>query len=171
VQTFFNGQINSTGGSFTNGPDQEIGSIAGLAAGAGLLGTPGLDVDQDGNPDNWSGNGSGDVPADMTFVPVPTAMAATYFGSGQFVDIYRFRYVVRAFTPRSLHFIMPIHNAGVFDQFMYQGGLWGEQNTRFTDTPTTFTPLDISVVPSPAAFTLVGAAVAGALVRRRRLSA
>ena len=40
----------------------------------------------------------------MTHASVDPTILQTYFAQGQFIDIYRFRYTVTNFTPRTLHF-------------------------------------------------------------------
>src|SRR6185369_6657623 len=88
----FNGVINVSAGTFTNGPNQEIGIVAGASANAALLQTPGIDADSDGNPDAWPGNGTGNTPPQGTVVNVDPAITQAYFCRGQFIDVYRFRY-------------------------------------------------------------------------------
>ena len=42
VNSSFNGLINTSGGTFTNGPDQEIGLVAGFVQSTPLVSTPGM---------------------------------------------------------------------------------------------------------------------------------
>lgn len=166
VNPNFNGLINQSAGTFTNTPDQEIGLITAYVQGNPLLGTPGIDTDGDGNPDTWSGNGLGLPPIAGTTAALNGAAAGPYFGSAQFIDVYRFRYTVSDLTPRNLHFQLNAIVGQQFTQLVYSGGIWGAQNTTTASTAISSTPLDISVVPAPAGAGLLG--LAGLLAARRR---
>jgi hypothetical protein len=168
INAFFNGTINTSAGTFVNGPDQEIGIIDGSAAGGALLGTPGIDVDGDNNPDSWSGNGSGLTPPSPTYVPLDPAIESEYFAGGQFVDVYRFRYTVSNFTERTLHIEALNNSAITFDtRLIYNNGLWGAYGGS-DHSPFNFESLGILVVPAPGSATLVSVGVLAALRRQKR---
>jgi hypothetical protein len=166
IDVRFNGVINTSAGSFTNGPDQEIGIVAGAAVHGALLGTPGVDTDSDGNPDGWAGNGSGATPPQGVLVPLDATIAQTYFASGQFIDLYRFRYVVSNLTTRKIHIeINQLSDITFGNQLTYSNGLWGAYGNS-ESSAVVFQPLDISVVPTPGCAALL--AGAGLSLRRRR---
>jgi hypothetical protein len=122
----FNGLINTTNSGYAGYPDQDIGEITGDATGSALLNTPGIDADGDGNPDTWSGNGSGAAPPNGVLVGINPGAATTYFAAGgNWIDLYRFRYTVSEFTARTLVFRLQSATAAVGQQINYQGGLWG----------------------------------------------
>ena len=169
INPSFNGAINQSAGSFTNTPDQEIGLIAASAQGTPTLGAPGIDTDGDGNPDTWPGNGTGATPAPGATAPVNPSAALAYFAnsSTQYVDVYRFRYSVTDLSSRNLHVQLDAILAQVFDNWIYDTGLWGA-NTTGQASPQTMTALDIQVVPAPAGAALLGlAGIVGARRRRR----
>jgi hypothetical protein len=147
----FNGVINGAVSEFDNTPgNQEIYSIVGVAAGSGLLGTPGVDVDGDGNPDTWSGNGGGTSPSDGATATINSTIAASYFAQGEFIDVYRFRYTVTNFSSaRVLHFgFVELPTAQAFSQFRCEYGLWKADTSTFTGTITS-TSLSIPVTLQP----------------------
>ncbi len=166
VSPNFNGLINVSSGSFTNTADQEIGLVTGFAQGIPLLGTPGLDADSDGNPDTWSGNGSGMTPANLATAALDPGLSASYFCHSQFIDIYRFRYTVTDFTARTLQFRLANIVAQQFTQFVYSGGQWGAQNTTSASTAVISSGVNIGVVPAPAAIGLLG--IGSFVIPRRR---
>lgn len=173
INASFNGVINQSAVSATNGPDQEIFLIAGSAIGSALLRTPGMDSDGDGNPDTWSGNGSGASPLDNTFVPLDPALAGPYFGFGQFIDVYHFRYTVSDLTARTLHLALGATDGSTGVNLRYDSNLWGINrsytgNIQGANADFSALPLDIAVLPAPPAaifaFTALGLSVG---VRRR----
>jgi hypothetical protein len=106
LSTNFNGLFNVSGGSFTNSPDNEIGVIGG---GVEIGETAGVDQDGDGWPDGLDPN--------ALYFSFDPATASTYFGaSGNWSDIYRFRYTVTDFTPRTIVLRVQNPSANVFDQ-------------------------------------------------------
>jgi hypothetical protein len=168
VNPNFNGLINQSAGTFTNTADQEIGLITAFAQGPSLLGTPGVDADSDGNPDSWSGNGSGTPPPNLATAPLPAAISSAYFAHNQFIDVYRFRYTLSDFTARTLQLRVNNIVGQQFTQFVFSSGQWGAQNSTTATTAIVSSGLDITVVPAPAALVLLtGAGLAGA--RRRRV--
>ncbi|HMN42728.1 MAG TPA: hypothetical protein PKE29_17950 [Phycisphaerales bacterium] len=168
INSSFNGLINTSGGTFSNGPNQEIGIISASAAGSALLGTPGIDDDGDGNPDGWSGNGLPAPPTNGTLVPIPTAIAQEYFASGQFIDVYRFRYTVANFSSRVLAFstndVTTITSVG---SMIFNNGLWGAYGVSESSVATTQT-LQIAVVPGPGGAAILCLAGVRLFARRRR---
>lgn len=165
VNQNFNGVINSSSGTFTNTPDQEIGLITGVVQGSPMLQTPGLDTNGDGHPDTWSGNGSGTTPTNGTTASLNPAAATAYFANNQFVDLYRFRYTLTDLSARTLQ-IRPLNAiAEQFTQFVFVSGQWGAQNTLTASAALQVTGIDISVVPAPGAAFLLGV---GALATSRR---
>jgi hypothetical protein len=167
VNPNFNGLINVSAGTFTNTPDQEIGLVTAFVEGQPLLGTPGIDTDSDGNPDTWSGNGSGMTPPSLATASLNPTVGADYFAQGQFIDVYRFRYTLVDFAPRTLQVRLGAVVAQQFTQFVYSGGQWGAQNTTTASTAVITSGIDIGVVPAPAASILGGIGLL-AFVRRRR---
>ncbi len=165
VNPNFNGLINTSAGTFTNTPSQEIGLITAFVEGGPLLGTPGIDLDGDGNPDTWSGNGLGVPPAVGATAPVNATAAALYFAAGQFIDVYHFRYTVTDLTPRNLHIQLNAILGQQFSQLVFSGGIWGAQNSNVASTAITNQPIDISIVPAPGAAGTLG--LAGLLAARR----
>lgn len=164
INSSFNGLINGTSGSFTNNPlENEIGLIAGSATGSSALGTPGMDPGGEGNPATWSGYGAFNVPPNNSIAPLDPAIGATYFGQGQFVDVYRFRYTVSDFTARTLNFTLNELGAQVFSQWLYSNGEWGAATLPASPSST---GLQIQVVPTPASAALMG--LGGLVVARRR---
>jgi hypothetical protein len=123
----FNGAINTTVGVHANGPDQEILLVSAQTAVGPLLQTPGVDNDGDGNPDAWPGSGSGAIPVGTTRVALSRTTSAIYFGAdAHWVDIYRFRYTVTNFAPRTLRLHLDNVAADVFSQLAFSlGGQWG----------------------------------------------
>jgi hypothetical protein len=167
INASLNGVINVSAGSFTNTPDQEIGIVAANAVGSPMLATPGIDVDGDGNPDTWPGNGGGGTPPNMTHASVDPTILQTYFAQGQFIDIYRFRYTVTNFTPRTLHFAtLNLGGTSFNNQLTYNNGLWGAPGD--SSATWTFQADDLTVAPGPGigAALAIGAGVVG--LRRRR---
>lgn len=152
----FNGLINTSGGTFTNGPDQEIGLVAGSARGGGL-GNTGIIVDNDGD-------GVFDAPAaepDFT-----TALDTWFGGNGNWVTLYRFRYTVANLSNRILNFRIEAATAATFANLVPAGSDFSGNTTGGTAQVST-AGLDIPVVPAPASVALVG--LGGlALARRRR---
>jgi hypothetical protein len=123
----YNGLINVSGGTFSNGPDQEIGLINASTAGPAFLTTPGIDNDMDANPDSWPGSGSGQTPPNNARAVLSPAASPVYFGAAaHWVDVYRFRYTVTSFTSRSLVFHVESPQAQVFSQVQFAAisGLW-----------------------------------------------
>ncbi|HMN42796.1 MAG TPA: GC-type dockerin domain-anchored protein [Phycisphaerales bacterium] len=137
VNATFNGLINTSGGTFTNGPDQEIGLITGQSAGAAFLNTPGIDADADANPDTWPGSGSGAPPLSNTRALLDPSIGAAYFGAaGRWVDVYRFRYTLSSFAPRSLVFRLGPATTSTFSQAAFNNGQWAPWTSQ-TILPTT----------------------------------
>ncbi len=102
----FNGLFNTTSGPFVNTPDNEIGVIGGAVQ---VSTTAGTDLDDDGVPDGMG-------PDDL-FYSFPPAVASTYLGAGgNWCDVYRFRYTLTSFTPRTLVLRVQGASANVFTQ-------------------------------------------------------
>ncbi len=166
VSPNFNGLINQSAATFTNTTDQEIGLITAYVQGPPLTGTPGIDADSDGNPDTWSGNGSGMTPANLSTAAHNASASSSYFAHNQFVDVYRFRYTLTDLSPRTLQFRLQGLLAQQFTQFVYSGGQWGAQNATTASTAIISTGLDIAVVPAPPTYGLL--VFAGFVGGRRR---
>ena len=165
VNNNFNGLINLSAGSFANNPAvHEIGLITGAATGSFMLATPGMDPDGESNVGTWSGYGAAATPSNNTFAPLDPALAGPFFGQGQFIDLYHFRYTVTNFAQRDVTFTLRDLSAQVFNQFVFNNGAWGSVNL-----PATFTSsiLTIGVVPTPASAALVGLGGLVAVRRRR----
>lgn len=167
VNPNFNGLINTSSATFTNTAEQEIGLITAYAQSSPMLQTPGIDVDQDGNPDTWSGNGSGITPPNLATASMPAAVATTYFGNNQFIDVYRFRYTVTDFAARTLQFRVTGVAAEQFIQLVFSSGQWSVQNSTVSSTAIVSSGVNISVIPAPGAACLLGIG-ALTLTRRRR---
>lgn len=167
VNPNFLGMINQSAGTFTNTPDQEIGLVTAFAQGVTMLGTPGMDTNSDGNPDTWSGNGSGMIPTNLATASLDPAISAAYFAHNEFVDVYRFRYTVTDFAVRTLQFRLLNIVAQQFTQLVYSGGQWGAQNSTTPTTAIVSSGLNIAVVPAPAIIGLLGAGMMLAARRRR----
>lgn len=152
LNSAFNGAINTTVGSFTNTPDQEIGLIAGGIGGDRLVITPGVDDDGDGAPDT---------------IPLPPSIMGSYFGAGQWTDIYRFRYFVNELTGRDLSFqLEAISGIQVFSTVQQQAGQWTTLNTGATSVTVTGT--EFRMIPTPGTLALSMACIVPFVVRRRR---
>ncbi|HVU65052.1 MAG TPA: hypothetical protein VHC70_13810 [Phycisphaerales bacterium] len=159
----FNGLINMSGGPFTNGPDNEIGTPSGFAGGQFLLNTPGVDTDGDGRPDS--------VPAPATSGALSTSIMQEYFGQDQFVDLYRFGVAFTDLTPRFVTIRLNGALARSFTEVNLSAdtALWGvTQQPVGSDTVGT-TEFVVEVVPAPGVGTLTALSAAGVLVRRRRV--
>ncbi len=155
VNSYFNGVINLSVGGFTNTPDHEIGLIVGSASGGFLVATPGVDGDSDGQPDSN---------------PLGPEVLGPYFGAGEFVDIYRFRYGVRSFNGRTLSFqIEGVSGVQAFSGGVRQtSGLWGPDGAvGVSGSDLMVTGLEIRSLPSPGSLVWLVAA-GGAFARRRR---
>lgn len=165
----FNGQINTSNGTFTNtAGNQEIGLITGSALGTALMATPGIDPDGENNPATWSGYGSGGTPAANDTAALNPAIGAAYFGQGSFIDIYRFRYTVSNFSNRTLTFTLQGLTSQVFSQFVFSNNAWGLNTSTFTGQ-VSLTPLEVTVTPAPASAALLG--LGGLVAARRRRTA
>lgn len=171
INASFNGVINQNTNTFTNGPDQEIFLVAAYSASSSLLQIPGMDSDGDGNPDTWSGNGTGATPPDSARAPIDPAIAGPYLGYNQFVDVYHFRYTVSSMSPRILHLAIESASATVADELIYNRS-WGtaqDTDAHFPTATTTVQPFDIGVMQSiPEPGFGAGVLVAFATVGRRR---
>ncbi len=158
VSANFNGLFNMSGGTFTNTPDNEIGSISGYAGGSGLLRTPGVDANMDGRPDS--------ILAPATSGPLPAAAMPTYFAQGQFIDLYRFRVIFTDLTIRSVLVRLNGARGQSFTEVSLgtDGSLWGP--ALDTGDAVTTTNLLVQVIPAPGA--AGGLAIAGMMAARRR---
>jgi hypothetical protein len=132
ISAFFNGLINTSGGSFTNGPDQEILAITGSPTGNAMLLV--TDLNGDGNPDTWPGTG--------TAAPLDVALANTYFAAnGNFIDLYHFKYTLSdTTTQRSITVTLEALSAQTFTSWVFTNGVWGpvQSNAPFSVTTATF---------------------------------
>jgi hypothetical protein len=123
--SFFNGAINQSFSTFTNSAgNQEIGLITGSSV--AMFGVPGLDPQGEGNPATWAGYGQTPTatPTDGATAPIDPGIGATYFGMGQFNDIYRLRYTVTNFSPRTLRFTLRGTTLQTATQFVYSNHNW-----------------------------------------------
>jgi len=168
----FGGLVNTSGGTFTNtAANQEIGLVTGSNTGAALLqqtdftgGGP-FGTDPDGNPDTYSGSGT-TAPLDQTY-------ANTYLGAnGNFVDLFRFKYLVtNTTTTRNIVFTLANATAQLTTGFQLSSGIWGPvTGTPGSVTVTPASAVHVVGVPAPASVALLGL---GGLVatRRRRVTA
>ena len=132
VNPSFNGLINTSGGTFTNTPgNQEIGLVAGSPTGSALLLL--TDLDFDGNPDTYPGTG--------TTAPIDTTVASTYMGaSGNFVDVYRFKYTLsNTSSNRAITFQVANANAQIGSSLALANGIWGPVQSNATVSNTGIT--------------------------------
>jgi len=171
INSFFNGLINASQGTFTNNPAaNEVGLIAGAATGGALLQTPGVDVDGDGNPDTApsdTGHGGSGTPGPAELAPVTDPSIRTqYFADNTFIDIYRLRYTVTNFTIRDIHISLGDLGAQFFNQLLYNNGAWGAENFTALPNQISGNSLTIHVTPTPASVALMG--LGGLMVARRR---
>lgn len=151
LSSAFNGRVNASSGTFTNGPDQEIGLIAGAAAGERLIGTPGIDGDGDGIPD--------------TLTPSPSVLQ-TYFGAGEFVDIYRFRYLISGYKGRNFSVqLEQVSGVQVFMELHDAQGLWG--TTSIAVGTVNVQGFELYTLPVPGAGATVALAMLVLASRRR----
>lgn len=151
LNSAFNGRVNASMGTFTNGPDQEIGLITGASAGERFLGTPGIDDDGDGVPDALSPSAS---------------VMRTYFGADEWIDIYRFRYLISRFTGRGFSMrLEDVSGVQVFTEVRDAQGLWGPSNIPVSTVSTQ--GFDLYTIPVPGAGVMVAVACC-VLARRRR---
>lgn len=168
ISANFQGLINLSGGTFTNNPSiNEIGLIAGVATGNALLGVPGMDDDGDNIPDTAPSNGAGSS-QNNEIAPLNPSLAGPYFGNGQFVDVYHFRYTVTNFAPRQLVFTLEDLGAQVFNQLLYNNGAWGSANSVVPSGQIASSTLSIGTTPAPGCAVLFGSAAMLLGVRRRR---
>jgi hypothetical protein len=167
INANFNGLINASAATFTNGPDQEIALVTGAALGSALLSTPGMDADGDGNPDTWTGNGTGQTPPDNLSVPVNTTLTRNYMARANYIDVYRFRYTVTDFSPRTLHFQLDELAANAFTRLTWIDGTWGPVNSALPASSLSFQATDI-LVPGPGAAGVAAAGMGVLMSRRRR---
>jgi len=169
VNPSFAGLVNTSGGTFTNTPNnQEIGLITGANIGSALLqqtdfggGGPTGD-DPDGNPDSYTGSG--------TTAPIPAAYANTYLGgNGNWIDIYRFTYITsNATLTRDIVWSLADLQAQYGTQFVLSNGVWGTDtiNATVTQAPNT---VHVVGIPAPASAALLG--LGGLVASRRRRTA
>jgi MYXO-CTERM domain-containing protein len=161
----FQGLINLSGGTFTNGPTNEIGLIAGAATGGALLGVPGVDDNGNNVPDTAPGNATGTSTNGDTAI-LPASLMGPYFGQGQYIDVYHSLYTVSNFSARTIHFDLGDVGAQIFSQLLYNNGAWGAENSTVDFSQVTVQGLDIQVTPTPASVALLG--LGGLVVARRR---
>ena len=155
----FNGLINTSAGSFTNTPgNQEIGLVTGFPAGNSLLLL--TDLNLDGNPDTYPGTG--------TTAPVDPSIASEFLGaSGNFVDVYRFKYTVsNTTTIRFITFGLANASAQIGTSLQFTNGVWGPVQANAPFVATTANPILTGIFPSPGAAGVF--ACAGLLWTRRR---
>lgn len=161
LNSAFNGGINANVGPALHNPAiQDIVGISPFPGGDGLVNTPGL-FTFDPN------TGEPIAPAGNT---VPQAIGNQYFGArGNWIDIYRFRYTVTNFTPRTVPVNpLPDGNGKWFSQLSLVESIWGAQTlgndvepSRVTNFGTTF-----QVIPAPASALALG--FSALVIRRRR---
>jgi hypothetical protein len=171
----FNGNVNSSIGTFTDNPNEhEIGLIGGLSSGNALLQTPGVDDDGtlgfDNNPDTWAGPAGGIPTEGDAFGPnaaLSPAVGSAYFAQGSTIDIYHFKYTVTNFTERDIVFQIRNAHASTFSQFQfsYANDIWGIDSTAENTVGTNSMTIHVTPTPSTVALLGLGGLVA---VRRRR---
>jgi hypothetical protein len=139
LSSYFNGIINGSGGTFTHDPSQqEIGLIEGYAADWPLISTPWIDVDGDGSPD-LAGSGPGGT------CPLDGRAAGPYFATGEFIDVYRFRYTVGDASSRLLTFTLRDPGAETFTYLVFDGFRWNTASTPVAPSSVVVTPLIVQV--------------------------
>ncbi len=136
----FNGLINSSSGTYTNRPDQDIGLVTGAPIGGAMLRF--TDVDASGDPDTYTGpvpSGQGATAA------LDVGLANTYFAAnGNWIDVYRFRYVVSNIaTPRVLHVALNGMTAQTFSSWGKSSDAWGPEG--ISEAPVSAATLDIPI--------------------------
>lgn len=158
VSASFNGLINTSGGTFTNTPDNEIGSVSGYAGGGGLLLTPGVDPNMDGRPDS--------IVAPATSGSLPAVVMQTYFAQDEFVNLYRFRVAFTDLAARSVLIRLNGARGRSFTQVSLgtDGSLWG----ALQNSADAISTLDLTVQVVPAPGVGAGLALAGLGAGRRR---
>lgn len=133
VSELFNGVPNAAVSQYQNtATNQELFAIHGAAMGQQLLTTPGVDDAQNGWPSTWTGG----VPANGAVAPLDAAVGASYFASGQFVDLFRCRFTVSGFDR------MRMLNVGfgsppsvqTFTQYVLANSNWKAQTAAFAGT-------------------------------------
>jgi hypothetical protein len=151
----FNGVINISRGSFTNGPDQEMGLITGTLAGMFLLSTPGVDEDYDGSPDS---------------TPLDAGIMSTYFAAGEFTDIYRFRYAAQSNTGRAFNFqLVNVTGIQVFSGLQSVNGYWGLDGVAaVSGADLAVQGLEVRALPAPGIALWLGGAGLALGCRRKR---
>jgi hypothetical protein len=146
INAAFNGQINTSLGTFSNNPaQQEIGLITASASGSALLGVPNMDPSGEGNVGTWSGYGLGATPLGGATASIDPTLGPTYFAQGQFIDINRFRYTISDTTGRTLNITLDHASAQVFSNFLFNNGSWGPQAATVDAGSVTVTPLVVTV--------------------------
>jgi hypothetical protein len=146
INAAFNGQINTSLGTFSNNPaQQEIGLITASASGSALLGVPNMDPSGEGNVGTWSGYGLGATPLGGATASIDPTLGPTYFAQGQFIDIYRFRYTISDTTGRTLNITLDHASAQVFSNFLFNNGSWGPQAATVDAGSVIVTPLVVTV--------------------------
>lgn len=158
----FNGGVNTSVGPELQDPAmQDIVGIAPYSAGESLTGVPGLFTfdENTGEPIGPAGN------------QVPAAIGDQYFGArGNWVDIYRFRYIVTDLTSRTVQ-VTPWAGTTIstFSQLALQDTLWGTQITTDQRTGNNLALFGTSfeVIPAPASGALLGLGAMVAIRRRR----
>jgi hypothetical protein len=167
INPSFNGLINSSAATWTQSPaSQDIGLILGSCTGQNLLNTPGVDTLGNGYPDTYPGTGSN--------ATLPQPIMQQYFGAGDFIDIFRFRYTITNFTPRVLDIRFGGDTAAqtpfvnTFTRLQTSNGLWGPEFLQPSNATPSIQNLTVNVVPAPgiAAGALPALLAFGA--RRRR---
>ncbi len=157
IASDFNGVINTSGGAWTQTPDQDLGHITGVPAGGLLLLLAG-DATMT-NPATYPGTG--------TTAPIDTTIANTYLAANSnWVDVYHFNYTITSQTLRPFHFILDSANAQTFSSFQLANGVWGPAVPL--NAPVITTGLDLQLVPAPGTLALLPIAAFACTRRARR---
>jgi hypothetical protein len=118
-----------------------------------------------GIPDSAPSNAGG-TSANNEVAPLEPSSAGPYFGNGQFIDVYRFRYTLTDLTFRPLSFTLSDVSAQTFTQLQYNNGAWGTQNV-----PTQNISVTGLYFPFPSPTTGIALALGAGVAGRRRRAA
>lgn len=153
----FNGEINLSVATFRNGADQEIGLITGSARGANLESTGIVTND-----------GAG-IFAPATGAAFTAALTGWFGANAAWVELYRFRYTIADFTPRSINVTLERSIANTFSALAASGGDWAaDTTTGGAQVSTSYLQVEVgdrnnscAVLPAEYAFSGLGFTVSG----------
>jgi hypothetical protein len=169
INANFNGLLNTSAGPFTNTPtNQEIGGVYGTAWASQLTNIPGIDGDGDGNPDTWSGNGTGQNPPQGATAAINPGAAEQYLAQGQFIDVYRFRYTVTDFHQRVISLTAQSTTFATFTELGFSNGIWGAAGYIPGAGEVSLQTLEIPIIPATPTVVVILAGCGVGMRRRKR---